>query len=179
MTGLEATVPIVEILGENYKVINDSTPITKLLNERFPASAGFKDLKGLDKIDEYEKETAPAVVQIRNWILNDVYENALDKSDADGSREYFKRTREQRFGCALSEVLEVVGGGEAAVLEGLRQGWAPLRDRMKNDDGTGERKFCFTDIHMFIFILEINPSRTLELSDQFSGVLLIYQFTVC
>jgi hypothetical protein len=32
MTGVEATVSIIEIQGSNYKVLNDSTPIAELLN---------------------------------------------------------------------------------------------------------------------------------------------------
>jgi hypothetical protein len=135
-----ATVPIIEILQPPYQALNDSTPIAKLLNERFTEKDGYRDLKLVDQADEYE-ETALKFLgrPIHRWILNDVYENALDKED--GSREYFKRTREEKLGCELKDLIEVKGGGEAAILEDMREQWKGLRERMASEDGSGEREF--------------------------------------
>lgn len=139
MTGVRATVPIIEILQPPYKVLNDSTPIAKLLNERFTEKDGYKDLKLVDQVDEYDSSGAQFLGRaITRWIMNDVYENALDKED--GSREYFKTTREGFLGCELKDVTEVRGGGEAAVLEDLKVQWASLRERMAKEDGSGERE---------------------------------------
>jgi glutathione S-transferase len=139
MTGLEATVPIIEILGPDYKVLNDSIPIARLLNERFTEKDGFKDLKGVEGLEEYIKKAERGIIW---WIINDVYENALDPDD--GSKEYFKTTRESLLKCDLKDVTELKGGGEEKVLETIRKGWALLRERMKGEDGNGERKITST-----------------------------------
>jgi hypothetical protein len=67
-----------------------------------------------------------------------VWLNALDKED--GSREFFKSTREADAKCDLKDFMDVRGGGEEKVLEDVRIAWRPLRSRMKDEDGTGERK---------------------------------------
>lgn len=135
MTAIEATVPIIEILGTGYQALNDSTLIAKLLNERFTEEEGYKHLKDVEKLEGYKSNPGRGIIR---WIIYDVYENALDPSD--GSREFFKETRETRLGCDLSEVTEKKGGGEEAVWEELKKGWAVLRERMTDDDGTGERE---------------------------------------
>jgi glutathione S-transferase len=139
MTGLEATVPIIEILGPDYKVLNDSIPIARLLNERFTEKDGFKDLKGVEGLEEYAKNAERGIIW---WIVNDVYENALDPDD--GSKEYFKTTRESLLKYDLKDVTKLKGGGEEKVLETIRKGWALLRERMKGEDGSGERKITST-----------------------------------
>ncbi|KAF7914408.1 uncharacterized protein EAF01_000814 [Botrytis porri] len=137
MTNLDATVPIIEILAPPHVALNDSTPIAKLLNERFTQENGYRDLKGVEELEVYEATSAKFFGRaILRWIINDVYENALDKGD--GSREYFKRTREEFLGCELKDVMEVRGGGEAAVLEDLKVRWKGLRERMLGDDGESE-----------------------------------------
>ncbi|KAL3420580.1 glutathione s-transferase [Phlyctema vagabunda] len=136
LTGLEATVPIIEILGDNHKALNDSIPIAELLNERFTEADGFRHLEGLDNIREYEKQCSIHERALGRWILNDVYENSLDKED--GSREYFKSTREARLKCPLPDIMEKLGGGEEASLQKIRENWLPLKERMKNEDGTSE-----------------------------------------
>ncbi|KAG4028514.1 hypothetical protein MFRU_021g01030 [Monilinia fructicola] len=137
MTDIGATVPIVEILQPPHRALNDSTPIAKLLNERFTEKDGYRDLKLVDKVDEYDASGAQFIMRaIFRWIVKDVYEKALDKED--GSREYFKTTRESFLGCDLKDVTEVRGGGEAAILEDLKVQWADLRERMLHDDGKGE-----------------------------------------
>jgi hypothetical protein len=64
--------------------------------------------------------------------------NALDKED--GSREFFKSTREADAKCDLKDFMDVRGGGEEKVLEDIRIAWLSLQSRMKDEDGTGERK---------------------------------------
>ncbi|ESZ95406.1 hypothetical protein SBOR_4201 [Sclerotinia borealis F-4128] len=130
MTDIGSTVPIVELLQPPHRVVNDSTPIAKLLNERFTEKDGYRDLKLVDEVDEYDAFGAQCAGRaIIRWIINDVYETALDKED--GSREYFKTTREDFLGCDLKDVTEVRGGGEAAVIEDLKVQWASLRERMR------------------------------------------------
>lgn len=38
------------------------------------------------------------------------------------------------------DTVEERAGGEEKVLEVLRESWVPLQERMKNEDGTGDRK---------------------------------------
>ncbi|CZR55319.1 uncharacterized protein PAC_05206 [Phialocephala subalpina] len=153
MTGLEATVPIIEILQEPYKALNDSTPIAKLLNERFTEADGYKHLKDVEKLDAYEeaypsrgvfmslssgdlaqKVTFCSANKLAG-IVYDVWANALDPSD--GSKEYFKETREKILGMPLKDLLEVKGGGEELCIEKMKSCWVGLQERMKNE-GTGE-----------------------------------------
>lgn len=139
MTNIAATVPIIEILQQPYTALNDSTPIALLLNERFTEQDGYKELKLVDKVDEYDASSAQFLGRaVLRWIMNDVYENSLDKED--GSREYFKTTREAFTGCDLKDVTDVRGGGEAAVIEDIKVRWTPLRERMAKEDGNGERE---------------------------------------
>jgi hypothetical protein len=133
MTGLDATVPIIEILGPNYKALNDSTPIAHLLNERFTAEMGYKHLQNVGF-----EHPSMAGEGIFPWVCHDVYVNCLDPSD--GSKEYFKRTREERLKCDLKDVTELLGKGEEALLDLIRDRFSRLRERMKADDGMGERE---------------------------------------
>lgn len=149
MTDISATVPIIEILQPPYRALNNSTPIAKLLNERFTEKDGYRDLKLVDEVDEYDVSGARFLRRpILRWIINDVYETALDKED--GSREFFKTTREDFLGCDIKDVTEVRGGGEAAVLADLKVQWASLRERMVSDDGKGERKFSLVRVSCLV-----------------------------
>lgn len=96
MTGLEATVPIIEILQPPYKALNDSTPIAKLLNERFTEADGYKHLKDVEKLYEYQESPPHPGRGVGMFIVYDIWQNALDPND--GSREYFKTTGKKRMG---------------------------------------------------------------------------------
>jgi hypothetical protein len=74
-----------------------------------------------------------------------VWVNALDKED--GSREFFKSTREADAKCDLKDVMDVKGRGEEKVLGDIKTAWLPLQSRMKNEDGTGERKASLILMH--------------------------------
>jgi hypothetical protein len=74
-------------------------------------------------------------------MMNDVYESAPDPND--GSREILKVKSEKFTNCSLKDALEVRDGGEAAVLEQIEDSWVSLREKMKAEDGTGEREFLF------------------------------------
>lgn len=133
----DATVPIIEILQEPYVVLNDSTPIAELLNERFSEKDGYPEIKMVKEVEKYEEETMFRQRAIFRWICYDVWKNALD--DKDGSREYFKTTREVNLG-SLETITERRGGGDAAVYEDHKVQWLGLKERMAKEDGTGERE---------------------------------------
>lgn len=147
MENVEATVPIIEALGPDYKVLNDSVPIATFLNERFTEKEGFKFLRDVDKVENYEEKVATLGRGLIRWIMNDVYENALDPND--GSKEYFKTTREAFTKCPLKDVTEVRGGGEAAVLKLIEESWQPLKERMKGEEGSGEREYMSSLMRAF------------------------------
>lgn len=142
MNDIGATVTTIEIPQPPCQVLKDSTPIAKLLNEWFTEKDGFKPLKLVDEVGEYDaggaKYLGRAVIR---WIMFDAYKNSLDKKG--GSREYFKITRESGLGCRPKDVTEVRGGGEAAVFEDLKVRWGIMRERMAREDGTGKRNFYF------------------------------------
>lgn len=66
-----------------------------------------------------------------------------------------KEKRPAKHQETVKDVLEVRGGGEEAVMKLLKEAWTPLQERMKNDDGTGERKFSF----------HLNPNHWLTRKD--------------
>ncbi|RDW71831.1 hypothetical protein BP5796_07865 [Coleophoma crateriformis] len=161
MTGLRATVPIIEILGDKPQALNDSTPIARLLNERFPASEGYRDLKCLDVMDDYQRKSRHCRQAILLWIVADVHGYALDPHE-----EYFKRTREESFKVPLSEVTEKIGGGEEAVLQQIREGWEPMRQRMMQEDGTGDPTYQdFFDASNVKWVEASSPEKGKKLMD--------------
>lgn len=131
--------PIIEILGPRYEVLNDSTCIAQLLCRRFPLEAGYKKLEGVDTIEQYEQERGMLGRGIIHYIMYDTYENALDPDD--GSKAFYKTTREAMTKCDLKAVMTERGGGEAAVLQEIRDAWIPLRERMGRTDVDAERKY--------------------------------------
>jgi len=136
MEGLKATAPIIEILAPPYAALNDSTPIAELLNQRFTEEDGYRELKGIEETKKYEEDTSNRHPAILRWVCYDVWANALDEND--GSKEYFRSTREKKWGCPLEDILEVMGGGEEAVIQDLKVQWLKLKERMSGEDGKGE-----------------------------------------
>jgi glutathione S-transferase len=137
----DCTVPIIEILQAPYKALNDSTPIAELLNERFTEKDGYPEIRMIEQTKKYQKDTRLAAWAVYRWIVYDVYKNALDPND--GSKEYFKRTREEDLG-PLEEYLEKTGGSDEQVFEDHKVQWVHLRERMAKEDGTSEREFKFS-----------------------------------
>lgn len=138
----DCTVPIIEILQAPYEALNDSTPIAELLNERFTEKDGYPVLEMIEETKKHEKDIRPALRATFRWICYDVYMNALDLND--GSKEFFKRTREEDLG-PLEQYLEKMGG-EAAIVEDHKTAWLHLKERMAKEDGTGEREHFFLDL---------------------------------
>lgn len=128
--------------------LNESTAIAKLLNENFREEDGYKKLERVEEVDEHVEEVKRGNVglvrAIFRWIAKDIHDNALDPDD--GSREFFRKTREGNAGCELNDITEVKGGGEAALLEELRGSWKSLRERMSKEDGNGDREFYYYSI---------------------------------
>lgn len=160
--GFDYTVPIIEILTPPYVAINDSAPIARLLNERFPEKDGYPELKLIDESVVYSRGLRG--IGIFEWIVYDVWANALDKED--GSREYFRRTREADDEMALEEIADKIGGGEAAIIRNLEDKWGSLKERMVGDGEMAERRFSFQLLrvmdklmalkqHILIFMMQV------------------------
>lgn len=135
--GFDYTVPIIEILTPPYTAMNDSAPIARLLNDRFTEKDGYPELKLVDESVIYSRGLRG--MGLFAWVVYDVWANALDKKD--GSREYFRRTREADAKISLEEFADKMGGGEATIIESLRDKWRGLKERMAGDGGMGERRF--------------------------------------
>lgn len=147
--GLEATVPIIEILPSSIhttppQALNDSIPIAKLLNQVFTPELGFKHLEGIEEAERYQKIlfSGGAWAGAWSWTIADVWGNTL-KGDVKG-QEFVRRTREEHVKCTLEEVMEVKGGGEENIIKKMREGWVILKERMAKEDGTGERELIYT-----------------------------------
>lgn len=102
-------------------------------------------MEGVEEVEDHVKEVKKGdmglVRAIFRWIAADIYENALDAND--GSKEFFRRSREGNAGCKLGEIIEVKGGGEEKLLDELRVCWGSLRERMRGEDGNGDRESCY------------------------------------
>jgi hypothetical protein len=101
-------------------------------------------LKGVSEVGVYDEKfwkSWGVGRGVQFCMMNDVYESAPDPND--GSREFLKVKSEKFTNCSLKDALEVRDGGEAAVLEQIEDSWVSLREKMKAEDGTGEREFLF------------------------------------
>jgi len=137
-------VPIIEILQAPYVALNDSTPIAELLNERFTEKDGYPELKLVEETSEHSSNNSKFAARAAfTWIVYDVWKNALDEHD--GSKEYFKRTREAELG-PLHEFLVTKRGSEENVFEDHKVAWLYLKERMAKEDGTGERRFSMLEL---------------------------------
>ena len=140
----DCTVPIIEILQAPYVALNDSTPIAELLNERFTEKDGYPELKLVEETSEHSSNNSKFAARAAfTWIVYDVWKNALDEHD--GSKEYFKRTREAELG-PLHEFLVTKRGSEENVFEDHKVAWLYLKERMAKEDGTGERRFSMLEL---------------------------------
>jgi len=95
----------------------------------------------IEEMKQYQAECSFRGRAIFRWIVYDVWANALDEND--GSKDYFKRTREEKLG-PLEDIVEKRGGGDAAIFEDHKVQWLKLKERMAEEDGVGERKFADT-----------------------------------
>jgi len=150
------------------KALNDSVPIARFLNEMFTGEDGFRFLEGVEEALEYdERLTVNKFFRpLLRWIVADVWRNALDGDER--GQAYFRETREKRFGevifggekaVRLEDILEL-SGGEERTLQGLREGWVELRERMEKEDGSGEpTNVDFYDAGLLKWVEAASPEK--------------------
>lgn len=112
----DGRVPVIVDAG---RVVHDSTAIADYLEERYPDRPLFGDAiaRGLCRFVQNWTETVLQVGLIRLVVL-DIYNHVRPED-----RDYFRRSREERFGASLEDVVK----DREAQLPEFRASLAPLR----------------------------------------------------
>ena len=115
--GTQKTVPVIE---DNGKIVSDSWAIANYLEDTYPQSASLFGGSGGRALTKFVQNWTIGTVQggIINLILGDIHAN-LDFAD----KEYFRASREKRFG----RTLEQVQAGREERLPQFRESLQPLR----------------------------------------------------
>ena len=117
----------VPVIVDDGRVVHDSTAIADYLEERYPdrpSLFGGAVGRGLANFVQNWVETVvhPAVIQL---VLLDIHRHLRPED-----QEYFRRSREERFGRSL----EAVVVGREARLPAFRDSLAPLRRTLERQD---------------------------------------------
>ncbi|WP_454816922.1 glutathione S-transferase family protein [Labrys neptuniae] len=133
---------LVPVLIDGAHVVSDSWRIALHLEERFansPALFGAPQAAAVTRFVNSWADTAllPAVSRL---ILLDIY-NVLDQKD----RDYFRATREQRFGKTLEQVVQ----DQQVHLERLRHTLTPLRHLLGGQAYLGGKQPNYADYCVF------------------------------
>jgi glutathione S-transferase len=117
----------VPVIVDGDRVVHDSTAIADYLEERYPdrpSLFGGEIGRALTRFVQNWTETVLQTGLIRLVVL-DIYRHC-----APQDRDYFRRSREERFGAALEEVVR----DREARLPGFRAGLDPLRRTVERQD---------------------------------------------
>lgn len=137
--GGQKTVPIIE---DGDKVVADSWAIAEYLESAYP-----------DRPTLFGGDEGKALSHfVQNWVINVVHRGlvgliVLDIHDhlRPEDRDYFRATREERFG----KTLEAVQAGREGRLDAFREGLAPLRFTLAKQDYLGGAKPLYADYLVF------------------------------
>jgi glutathione S-transferase len=151
----------VPVLVDGEVVVNDSWRIALHLEERFAGSSSLFDGRGLLQLARFVNgwaDTAllPAIARI---IVVDIHVR-LDLKDQD----YFRSSREKRFGQAL----EQVAADRPGLINSFRQALAPLRQALKGQDFIAGDAPTYADycvFGMFMWARCSSPADLIEDSD--------------
>lgn len=156
--GSQKTVPVIE---DGDEVVGDSWAIAEYLEAAYP-----------DRPSLFGGEEAKALSRfMQNWVINVVHRGlvgliVLDIHDhlRPEDRDYFRTTREERFG----KPLEAVQAGREERLGAFREGLAPLRFTLAKQDYLGGTKPVYADYLVFgafQWARTISSFRVLESDD--------------
>jgi glutathione S-transferase len=117
----------VPVIVDAGRVEHDSSTIAEYLETRYPERAslfGGEAGRGLTRFVQNWTETTlhPAII---GFVVHDIYSLV-----APGEREYFRQSREERFGTALERVVK----DRNARLPAFRESLAPLRRTVELQD---------------------------------------------
>ena len=156
--GQVKTVPAIEDGG---RLIGDSWAIAQYLEATYPARPSLFDGAGGEAVTRFVQSWCIAVLHpgLISLILLDIFEHL-----APEDRDYFRTSREQRFGRTLEEVQ----AGREARVEALRQSLQPLRMTLKDAPFLGGAQPLYADYLVFgafQWARVISPFRVLEADD--------------
>jgi glutathione S-transferase len=152
------TVPAVD---DDGRLVVDSWAIAKYLEETYPERPSLFDGAGGEAVTRFVQSWCATVLhaQLIGMILLDIWERL-----APEDQDYFRRSREQRFG----RPLEQVQAGREARLEGFRNSLQPLRMTLKDAPFLGGAGPLYADYLVFgalQWARVISPFQVLEADD--------------
>jgi glutathione S-transferase len=150
----------VPVLVDGEKVVHDSWAIARYLDEKVPAQPLFEgaQARSLAYVFKTWVESTLHGPILRAVIL-DLF-NALHEKD----REYFRESREKRFG----KTLEEVGGDPKKATADLRGALLPVRQQLVQEPFVSGQKPGFADYILFgtfQWARAVSPQRLLEPDD--------------
>lgn len=137
--GGQKTVPVIE---DGDRVVGDSWTIAEYLETMYPERPSlFGGVSG-HALTVFIQDWAVMTLQVDiiNFILHDIYES-LDPADKD----YFRASREKRFGKPLEEVQ----AGREERLPAFRKSLQPLRMMLKKQEWIGGEGPLYADYTVF------------------------------
>jgi glutathione S-transferase len=156
--GQVKTVPAIE---DGVRLIADSWAIAQYLEATYPDRPSLFGGAGGEAVTRFVQNWCVAVLHpgVISLILLDIFRHL-----APQDRDYFRASRERRFGCTLEEVQ----GGREARLEGFRSSLQPVRTTVNDAPFLGGAQPRYADYLVFgalQWARVISPFRVLEADD--------------
>ena len=160
--GQVKTVPAIE---DGERLIGDSWAIAQYLEASYPEGPSLFGGAGGEAVTRFVQNWCAAVLhaQLIGMVVRDIWERL-----APEDQDYFRTSREQRFGRTLEEVQ----AGREARLDGFRNGLQPLRTALKDAPFLGGAQPLYADYLVFgalQWARVISPLRVLDAADPVSA----------
>jgi glutathione S-transferase len=132
----------VPVIVDDGRVVHDSSTIAEYLEKQYPERPslfGDASAKALTRFVQNWTETVlqPALI---GFVVLDICRHS-----APQDQEYFRRSREERFGATLEEVVK----DREARLPAFRDSLAPLRRTLERQRFLGGEAPCYADYSVF------------------------------
>jgi glutathione S-transferase len=160
--GAVKTVPAIE---DGRRLIVDSWAIARYLEETYPDRPSLFGGAGGEAVTLFVQSWCAAVLhaQLITMVVLDIWQHV-----APEDREYFRTSREQRFGRALEDVQ----AGREGRLDDFRKSLQPLRMTLKDAPFLGGQQPLYADYLVFgafQWARVVSPFRVLEADDPVSA----------
>ena len=161
----DGQVKSVPAILDGERLVVDSWAIARYLEETYPDRPSLFGGAGGEAVTRFVQNWCAAVLHARliGLIILDIWEHLVPED-----REYFRTTREQRFGRRLEEVQ----AGREERLDDLRTSLQPLRMSLKDAPFLGGAQPLYADYVVFgalQWARVISPFRVLEADDPVSA----------
>jgi glutathione S-transferase len=132
----------VPVILDDHEVVHDSTAIAEYLESRYsdrPSLFGDKTARALTRFVQNWTEVVlqPALI---GFVVLDIYSHSAPQDQA-----YFRRSREERFGTTLEDVVK----DREVRLPGFRETLAPLRRTLERQEFLGGDAPTYADYVVF------------------------------